>query len=51
MSIEIFNGERSVESVQFEKLLFSQSNKRAFLVLKILNSLLNKEEQKIFTLI
>ncbi|WP_320938932.1 alpha/beta hydrolase [Lysinibacillus capsici] len=30
MSIEIFNGERSVESVQFEKLLFSQSNKKSF---------------------
>ncbi|WBF54562.1 alpha/beta hydrolase [Lysinibacillus sp. JK80] len=25
-----FNGERSVESVQFEKLLFSQSNKKSF---------------------
>lgn len=30
MSIEIFNGERSAESVQFEKLLFSQSNKKSF---------------------
>lgn len=30
MSIEIFNGEQSVESVQFEKLLFSQSNKKSF---------------------
>ena len=30
MSKEIFNGERSVESVQFEKLLFSQSNKKSF---------------------
>lgn len=30
MSIEIFNGKRSVESVQFEKLLFSQSNKKSF---------------------
>ncbi|WP_312129027.1 alpha/beta hydrolase [Lysinibacillus capsici] len=30
MSIEIFNGERSVESVQFEKLLFSESNKKSF---------------------
>ncbi|MGE7807949.1 alpha/beta hydrolase fold domain-containing protein [Lysinibacillus capsici] len=30
MSIEIFNGERSVESVQLEKLLFSQSNKKSF---------------------
>jgi len=30
MSVEIFNGERSVESVQFEKLLFSQSNKKSF---------------------
>lgn len=30
MSIEIFNEERSVESVQFEKLLFSQSNKKSF---------------------
>lgn len=30
MSVEIFNGERSEESVQFEKLLFSQSNKISF---------------------
>ncbi len=30
MSVEIFNGERSKESVQFEKLLFSQSNKISF---------------------
>lgn len=30
MSVVIFNGERSEESVQFEKLLFSQSNKVSF---------------------
>ena len=30
MSVEIFNGERSEESVQFEKWLISQSNKKSF---------------------
>ncbi|MGE7114506.1 alpha/beta hydrolase fold domain-containing protein [Lysinibacillus sp. NPDC047702] len=30
MSVEIFNGDRSEESVQFEKLLISQSNKISF---------------------
>lgn len=30
MSIDIFNGERSEESIQFEKLFTSQSNKESF---------------------
>ncbi|MFF2176120.1 alpha/beta hydrolase fold domain-containing protein [Lysinibacillus sp. NPDC058147] len=30
MSLEIYNGERSEESVQFEKLLTSESNKKSF---------------------
>ncbi|GAB0167830.1 alpha/beta hydrolase [Lysinibacillus sp. CTST325] len=30
MSVEIYNGERSEESVQFEKLLTSESNKKSF---------------------
>lgn len=49
MSVEIFNGERSEESVQFEKWLISQSNKKVFLVLKIPNGSLSKGELKIFS--
>lgn len=30
MSIDIFNGERSEESIQFETLFTSQSNKESF---------------------
>ena len=30
MSVEIFNGERSEESIQFETLFTSQSNKESF---------------------
>lgn len=30
MSVEIYNRERSVESIQFEKLLTSESNKKSF---------------------
>ncbi|MEA0563729.1 hypothetical protein U2H26_11040 [Lysinibacillus irui] len=30
MSVEVFNGERSEESVQFEKWLIAQSNKKSF---------------------
>ena len=30
MSVEIYNGERSEESIQFEKLLTSESNKKSF---------------------
>ena len=30
MSVDIYQGERSKESIQFEKWLFSQSNKESF---------------------
>lgn len=30
MTVEIFSGDRSEESVQFEKWLFAQSNKKSF---------------------
>lgn len=50
MSVEIYHGERSEESIQFETLFASQSNKESFSSIEHTKNFLSKKEWKIRSL-